>query len=385
MKRTTWMMAIVAAGLLALLAACSKTSSSSVQSEMQTAQKISKIEQEIDTRQQEMNGLVQQYIQQGGKDLGTVVGQGLTPDQTNVLEERVKNEQGIGYRDLVGDILGKQKAIEDLKVKVQDLEKTLPSPVDVTKGERHMDIAMTFLTKDKGLDVNTAKKLVQQVNLMDELVPGFKVWNFYNNGVYGTFVTQGDAKVSPYGVILHARQVLVNEKNTAISQRDALAKERDDLTSQVSDLTAKRDQLTQDVTLLQAERQELTQKVSDLQNVSDDLKAQMNSVFYRIGSRKSLVQDGMVRTRWFGQPMLAKFSTDDYPQHLDLRSADAITFTAQEAGVNRISRVKLAPGSMFKKDKDYTVSIAPGGTEATVRLLSKDKFKAERSMMIMVD
>jgi cell division protein FtsL len=384
MKRILMVLAMLVA--VALVVACAMgESGSGVSSQLQTAQKIAKLEKKIDANQQEMDGLVKQYVQQGGQDLGSVVGQGLTPDQKQVLEARLKNEQGIGYGDLVSDILGKQKSIEDLKVKVQDLEKTLPAPVEVAKGERHVDIAMAYLTKDKGLDAPTAKRLVQQVNLMDELVPGFKVWNFYNDGVYGTFVTQGDAKVSPYGVIQHAKQTLVNEKNTAIAQRDALATEKASLTQQVADLTTRREELTQEVSLLQAERQDLTNKVNDLQTQRDDLQARNNSVFYRIGTKKNLVQEGAIRTSWFSKPKVAKYGEDQFPQHLDLRSGDTITVSAKLEGLDKIRRVSVAPGSLFKANEDYVVTLSPDGQEAALRILAKDKFRASRSIVILVD
>ncbi len=382
MKRILMVLAVLVAA--ALLVACAE-SGPGVSSQMKTAQKIAKLEKQIDQRQQEMDTLVKQYVQQGGQDVGSIVGPGLTPDQKQVLEARLKNEQGIGYGDLVTDILNKQKSIEDLKVQVQNIEKTLPTPVEVGKGERHADIAMAYLTKDKGLDQNTAKRLVQQVNLMDDLVPGFKVWNFYNDGVYGTFVTQGDAKVSPYGVIQHAKQVLVNEKNTAIAQRDQLAAEKASLTQQVSDLTNRREELTQEVSLLEAERQDLTSKVNDLQAQRDDLQARNSSVFYRIGTRKNLVQEGAIRTSLFSKPKVVKYGEDQFPQHLDLRSGDTISLSAKMEGLDKIRRVSVAPGSLFKADEDYVVTISQDGQDASLRLLAKDKFRASRSIVILVD
>ena len=378
---------LIAMVMAGFLVACTmgQGKSNGVSSQMETAQKIAKIEKQIDSNQQEMDSLVKLYVQQGGQDVGSLVAQGLSPDQRQVLEAKLKNEESIGYRDLISDILAKQKAVEDLKVKVQDLEKTLPSPVDVTRGERHADIAMAYLTKEKGLDEGTAKKLVQQVNLMDELVPGFKVWNFYSNGVYGTFVTQGDAKVSPYGVIQHNRQTLVNAKNTAIAERDALAKEKDSLTQQVADLNTQKEDLTQQVGLLRAERQDLTLKVVDLQGQRDDLESRNNSVFYRIGTRKSLVQEGAVRASWYHKASLVKYGEDQFPQHMDLRSSDAITLAAKDQGLARIRKVNVAPASVFKAGQDYTVQISPDGQEATIKLLAKDKFRASRSIMILVD
>lgn len=383
MKKT--MVLVVAAVLvLAFVLACN-TGSSKVSQEMQTAQKIAKLEQDINGRQDQVNQLIQKYIQEGGKDLGAVMGQNLTPEQKAVLEKKLQSEEGIGYKDLISDILKNQKDIEDLRVQIQDLEKKLPSAVVVKRGDNHLDLAMNFLTKEKGLDPATAKKLALQTNLMDDLVPGFKVWNFYDNGVFGTFVTQGDAAVSPYRVIQQGKKKLVDAKNEAISQRDVLAKEKETLTEQVSDLQTKRDQLNQDVQMLQAEREDMARKLADMQNLSDDLKARLNSIFYKVGDRKALINAGLVKDPIFGQPQLLKFDEASYPDHLDLRSGDTITFSAEQAGVASIHKIKIAPGNVFKTDQDYSTTVSPDGKTGTIKVINKDKFRAERTMAILIN
>lgn len=377
---------LVAAGLVLALACKSKPKvSPEVESQLKTAQKIAKLEQDVDSKQQEMNALLQKYVQAGGKDVGSVMGQTLTPDQKSVLEQRLQQEKGIGYKDLITEILNKEKEIEDLKVQVQDLEKKLPAAVVVQRGDRHMDLCLDYLTKEKGLDEATAKKLVEQVNLMDELVPGFKVWNFYDQGIFGTFVTQGDAAVSPYRVVQKAKQELISAKDTAIKQRDQLSKEKTTLLEQVAELEKRRDSLNQEVAMLQAEREDLMKRMSELKDLSDELQAKLNSVFFRIGDRQSLINAGIVEDPWYGQPRIKNFQEENFPKHLDLRAADTINFSAQEAGVQKISKVKIAPGTAFKIDVDYTSSIATDGTVASVKILNKDKFKAERTCVILVN
>jgi len=225
--------------LLVAMFSCGPKESPTISGQMKEVQKIAKLEKQINEKQEKLNQMIRQYVKDGGKDLGLVVDQSLGPEQRAVLEKKLQNEEGIGYKDLISDILKQQKDIEDLKVQIQDLEKKLPTPVLVNRGDRHFDIAMNYLTKEKGLDEATAKKLVYQTNIMDELVPGFKVWNFYDNGVYGTFVTQGDAAVSPYGVIQAAKKKLVTEKNEAISQKEVLQKRRQPFLSRLQNLRKK--------------------------------------------------------------------------------------------------------------------------------------------------
>jgi len=384
MKRT--IVFLVIAGLLLAVACKTKPKlSPEVESQLKTAQKIAKLEQDVDSKQMEMNALLQKYVQEGGKDVGSVMGQTLSPEQKSLLEQRLQQEKGIGYKDMITEILSKEKDIEDLKVQVQDLEKKLPAATVVKRGDKHLDLCVNYLTKDKGLDAETAKKLALQVNLMDELVPGFKVWNFYDNGVFGTFVTQGDAAVSPYRVVQQAKQQLITAKDTAIKQRDTLAKEKTTLLEQVADLEKKRDQLNQDVAMLQAEREDLMKKMEELKNLSEELQAKLNSIFFKIGDRKALIDSGLVEDPWYGQPRIKKFEQANFPDHLDLRIGDTIVFTAQQAGVTKINKIKIAPGAAFKIDVDYTSTISPDATQASVKIVHKEKFKAERTCVILVN
>jgi hypothetical protein len=373
----------IAMGLV-MLSGCRSKESAALAAQMKQVQKIAKLEKDITEKQDAMNQLIRQYAQGGGKDLGMVLDQNMAPEQRALLEKKLQSEEGIGYKDLISDILKQQKAIEDLKVQVQDLEKTLPAPTLVKRGDKHFDIGMAYLTKEKGLDEATAKKLIYQTNIMDELVPGFKVWNFYDNGVYGTFVTQGDASVSPYGVIQAAKTKLVNAKNEAISQKEVLQKEKTTLLEQVDDLQKRRDQLNQDVTLLQQEREELVRRLAETRELSEELKSKLNSVFYRAGEHKALVDSGLVKDPIFGSAKILKFGEENFPDRVDLRTQEAVTISAEKAGVPSIKKVRIVPTS-FKEGTDFTVVILGDGATATVTILNKDKFRAERTVVFLVN
>jgi hypothetical protein len=56
---------------------------------------------------------------------------------------------------------------------------------------------MDYLVDIQKLSKEEAKKLVDQTGLFDEIVPGNYIYLYYNDGVFGAFVTQGTAKYSP--------------------------------------------------------------------------------------------------------------------------------------------------------------------------------------------
>ncbi|MCK6543190.1 hypothetical protein L6Q79_10975 [bacterium] len=49
----------------------------------------------------------------------------------------------------------------------------------------------------KGVDPKRANELLEQSFLADDLLPGFNVWVYYNDDVFGTFVNQGNVRISP--------------------------------------------------------------------------------------------------------------------------------------------------------------------------------------------
>lgn len=81
--------------------------------------------------------------------------------------------------------------------------------------------------KEKKLEKKRAMELVERTALFDELVPGFKVWNFYTGDEYGTSVTQGTARISPNTLIRSAKKKLVDARDEAISERDQLGEGTD--------------------------------------------------------------------------------------------------------------------------------------------------------------
>ncbi|MCX7830381.1 MAG: hypothetical protein N2445_04915, partial [Acidobacteria bacterium] len=186
------------------------------------------------------------------------------------------------------------------------------------------------------------------------------------------------------GVIQAAKTKLVNEKNEAISQKEILQKEKTTLLEQVADLEQRRNQLNQDVMLLQQEREELVKKLAETRELSEELKSKLNSVFYRAGERKALVDSGLVKDPLFGSATILKFGEENFPDRIDLRTADSISVSAEKCGVPSIKKVRIVP-TAFKSDADYKIEISPDGASANIKILNKDKFRAERTIVILVN
>jgi len=217
----------LALAVLAFTVACNR---SAEEKEFQT---LSKKAAELDTLSQKAGAESAQQsklLQQAGvNDVkpNTETMQ-LTEEQKKALEERIKNEKNSSYQALLQEVLDKDKEIKELNEKIANLRKILPRPDVAKPGDNHYSMAIRFLKK-KGLSEANARKLVSRVNIMEKLAAGFEVYHFYSNGVYGTWVSQGKAKISPNELQRQEREKIENERDTAIAQSEKLQEEVDDL------------------------------------------------------------------------------------------------------------------------------------------------------------
>ena len=294
----------------------------------------------------------------------------LTDAQRKALEDRIKNEKNSSYQALLQEVIDKDKQIKDMNDKLDKLKSELPKPDMVRPGESHYGLAMRFLKK-QGVSTANAKKLIDNVNIMEKLAPGMEVYHFYSNGVYGTWVAKGRAKISPSELNRQERAKVEGERDTAVAQNEKLQEE-------VGDLADQKAQLESDVTGLQQEKTTLTQQVSDLTTLSEKQKVDLNSLHYIVGNRKELEKQGVIIIPIFAKDRAgAKWNNEAFSREVDLRTNDSLTFTAADAGVTKIGKVNVVPGSLVK-DQHYSLTIAPDKQSATVKLLDKSRFTNEK-------
>ncbi|MBI2837969.1 MAG: hypothetical protein HYX75_06630 [Acidobacteria bacterium] len=331
----------------------------------QMADSIENLEKDIQKKGQDMARLQMEYEQQGGK-LPTK-GVAMTEEERKLLADLLKNEKGT-YNDLLKEILAKDKEVWDLKEKLTQIEQQMPKPHVAKDGERHRDISIEYLMTTANLSKKDAAALVDQVNLLDPLLPGFKVWNFYLNGAFGTYVTQGTAEISPNQAERQKIQAIVDERNSAFA-------ERDNLKVQVADLETQRTDLTGQVAGLNQEKETLTTEVGELKQVQSGLESDLNSLYYRAGPKKELQDLGIIKDPFLGGVRLDNFSSSDFTGKIDLRTTMNIVVTAEEFGMKKIKKAKILPEKTYKEDEDYRVGIPKEGLEATIEILNPDKFK----------
>ncbi|BDU72439.1 hypothetical protein [Mesoterricola silvestris] len=301
----------------------------------------------------------------------------LTPEQKTALEARIKVEKNSSYQALLQEVLDKDKEIKGLNEKIGHLRAVLPRPEIAKADDTHYDMAMRYLRK-RGVPEAKAKELVAKVLTMDQLAPGFHVYHFYSNGVYGSWVAQGKADLSP-------TQLQADRKARIEGERDQAEARSKELQAHIVDLTAQSEKLTADIESMRTEKERMTKDLQVLTAASQTQQALLNSVHYLVGRRKVLEDEGIIVVPVFSKDRAGSNWNDQaFTKTADLRSQDSITITAADAGLEKINKINVVPGSLVK-DKHYTLAFNPDHTQATVKLLAKDRFRNEKVVFAVTD
>ncbi|MCD6454228.1 MAG: hypothetical protein J7L62_02875 [Candidatus Aminicenantes bacterium] len=350
------------------------------------AAKVDKIEQKIREKQNEVFELLRTAKQQG-VEIPPEIYQSmeLGPDEIKALESKLEKEEDVSYKGLLKDIVEKEKEINSLKEELTTLEKKLPRPVVVKKGDTHRDIAINFLTQEYNLPVEKAKKLVEKVNTFDYLIPGFKVWNFYDPeaDVFGTFVTQGAAPISPNQIKRRKKQELITAKEKAEARAKELEVAKKTLEEQVAELEAKKKALQEDVSMLRQERDKLTRELAALSAKVADLESKMNSVWYVVGTKGVLKSQGIIKTGFLTSTKIKELDQSLFNNRLDLRTSTTIVINATDFGLKKIKDATVLPKEVFKKKVDYEVVFSPDKAQAQIQILNPNKFKNNKVVIII--
>ncbi len=287
-----------------------------------------------------------------------IFNQDLSPEQRDVLNTLVEQEKDVSYKALLEKIIADRDTISQLQENVMRLEQTLPDKfVLVKRGDKQEDLATTYLTQDAQLDAAKAKILLSQVDLTDELLPGNKVWFFFDpqRDTFRTYVTQGEAGQTPL-VVRRARQrQLIKERDTFKSERDSAQAE---------------------VTTLQQTKTELEDTKTRLET---DIARHENSLFYHAANEQALKDQGVL------SPVLKRVRDVKevrYDESLDLRQGTTITLTPQSYGLNEIHQVRVLP-PIYQEGRDFAIETVEDHSLARLVILDPDLFRGKEVLLVI--
>ena len=282
---------------------------------------------------------------------GELFAQDLNPEQRDVLNTMVAEEKDVSYKSLLTKIIADRDTIRQLQEKVAHAEQALPDQFVLAKrGDRHRTLAMNFLTTEAKLDEGKARELLRQVDQTDELVPGNKVWFFYEpkDDTFRTYVTRGDARQTPVMVRREKTKALVKERDTVRAERDA------------------------------AEQQAVATEQARAQ-LESEMATKENSVFFHAASSSSLKDRGVL------SPVLKKVANVNgvgYDESVDLRVKTTIDLVPERYGLNQIRQVRVLP-DIYEEGRDYSVETTADFKNARVVILQPEVFKGKELVLAL--
>jgi len=299
-----------------------------------------------------------------------IFSQDLSPEQRDVLNTLVAQENDVSYKALLQKIIADRDTIQGLQENVMRLEQTLPDKfVVVKRDDRQHDLAMAYLTEEARLDPAKAKALLSQVDQTDELLPGNKVWFFYDSrqDTFRTYVTQGEAGLTPL-VVRRARQ------RRLIKERDTFKSERDTAQVEVATLQQTKADLETDIDGLNQKKTELESTVDQL---SRDLAFRQNSLFYHAANEKTLKDRGVLTSVLM---RVRDVKGLNYEESLDLRQGTIITLIPGNYGLEEIREVKVLP-PIYQKGRDFAIETAEDHSSARLVILDPDLFRGKEVLL----
>lgn len=315
-------------------------------------------------------GLAAAFEERTGRRL---TGVQLSESQAALLTTMLAEEADISLKGLLQQILDTRTRINELEDEIDLVKSELPTPDTVERGDTHLGLATDYLQKNHGLEKDEAERLAARSLLTNNLAPGMEVWHFYADGVYGTTVTQGTARVSPFFLNIREKRKLRDERDEALALAASLEAE-------ITVLEATRDQLRTDLDRVVAQRDDIQYERDILFDAREELIEEDQSTYFYVDTQRRLREKDILAPAGM---KLKEWRKDLFTQKLDLRSQQSLRVYAEDFGTRRLRRVLVLPKDRFKEGTDYKVVYDEDNAVATIHLENVDAFKNDAFVVVL--
>ena len=334
-------------------------------------EKLIGLEDEIQKKENEKLKLIARFEAKTGKKFPLGVIFNIGEKERKLFEEYIRNEKNISIKDLLKALVKKEEEIREL----QEEQKTLNEqhkPHVVKKGENHYQIAIEYLLFQRGLDKDEAKRLLNKAVFFDPLTPGFKVWNFYDGKEYSSFITQGQASISPAELERRKKEEIVKlieeERLKALESEDELKKATEEFNAA---------QLQK-----QSELEAAKKRNKQIEEQKSQMEQQLNSLYYLVDTEKNLIDSGILAGGFLKRKKLKTMNPMDFKNIIGFFMSKTININAGLLGLKKIKKVMLFP-KHYNESVDFKIDIGQDKQEANIVILKEEKFK-KQSLIISV-
>jgi hypothetical protein len=282
----------------------------------------------------------------------------LTDQSMRFLTEQSEKEANPGIKDKISTIMQTDKEFRALQDDIIAKNKGLEPPQVMTRSNGHEQIAFNFLTQKKNLSSVQAREVIESVNVFDYTYEGLYVWNFYENGFYGSFITKGEADKSPNEIKKLAQQAfqdriigLEREKMELRNIQKQLETDLKTTQARVEELESERNKIGE----LDTKNRQLKEEVVK----REELISELNSVRYKLLSYNFAIERGIISDSVWDGVKMEKTTGLDYSSKVDFAVTDYITIRPKQVGLSNFSEVYVLP-------KSYVIS-------GDIKVLKKDQ------------
>ncbi|MSS72490.1 MAG: hypothetical protein EXS64_13505 [Candidatus Latescibacteria bacterium] len=354
-------------------------------------ERLDDFHKQIEVRQQSIAEAVQSFNANHPNDpirVDDVKALKLKDLQQQILQRMVKSEKDVSYQGLLDEIGRQDGEISRLNNEIAAIQARLPEPVEAKKGDTHYGLSMKFLTEKKGLPPEKAKEILDKMAVVEDMAPGFQVWMMYDetSGVFGSFVTQGTASITPRRAQVRAKRALMarieraqQEQKKAEAQAETLSTQKAELQQDVQRMEQTASELQAKMTVTEREKEEAQVRAETSEQQRLTTERRVNSFFYTAGNLNEFKNRGVVKGGQIGQ-----VGDEIFSESLDLRSDTVVNLSAGDAGLGRIGSVKVIPSSL-KKGKDYEIVYASDRQRVMVEVLNRAAFLQARRVVFGIE
>lgn len=354
-------------------------------------ERLDDLHKQIDSRQQEISETVRNFNATHPNDpirVDDVKALKLKDLQQQILQRMTKSEKDISYQGLLDEIGRQDTEISRLNNEMAAIQARLPEPVEAKKGDTHYALSYKFLTEKKSLPPEKAREILDKMAVVEDIVAGFQVWMMYDetSNVFGSFVTQGAASISPRRAQLRSQQARrarfqkeQQMRKEAEQKVEALSSEKANLEEGVQQMERTASELQEQVSVTQKEREEAQRRAEESERQRLAAERRLNSFFYAVGNLDTFKKNGVVKGS-----QIASTGEGLFAESVDLRSEMTVSLSAGDAGLGRIGSVKVFPSSL-KKGRDYDIAITADRQRATVEILNREAFLGARRVIFGIE
>ena len=269
----------------------------------------------------------------------------LSDRQLESLSLKAATESDKGIKSKINTIMQTDKELKALQKDIQAKYKGLESPEVMTDEIGHEEIALSYLINNKGLPHHEALNIIENVNIFSYAYEGLYVWNFYENGFYGSFITRGEADKTPNDIKKLAKRAFKARINALLTEKRKLTEKIEILEAERRDGTGDTNKSNEDqlrIDRLNKENRKLQKEVAK----KEQQKAELSTIRYKLLSFEYAQRKGIIIDDNWDGVKIGRAVGIDYSSKIDFSVTDNLVIKPRQFGLSTFSEVYVFPKSL---------------------------------------